>query len=132
MDMGKCGRRYVYSGAVRAVEEKILNLADKIYTRLENITVRMLYEAYKQKFSYAYKEKLEKIDREFPFCFSLQIEKDKRVLCFYGESGDKASDMSCNAEKMFCTKYCPIYEEKYNEVELLQIEKSEIEAYKAI
>lgn len=114
------------------LEEKILNLAEKIYTRLENITVRMLYEAYKQKFSYAHKEKLEKMNREFPFCFSPQIEKDKRVLCFYGESGDKAGDTSWNAEKLFCTNYCPVYEEKYNEVELLQIEKSEIEAYKAI
>lgn len=123
------------------IEEKILTIAGSIYSCAETITVRMLYEAYQMKFSKEHIKILEKQEKKFVITGKNQEDLPERMqshgkkmypdFCYYC-SNTETEDSHWTAEKLLCTNYCPVFEEKYNRVTLVCVPENEIKTYKRL
>lgn len=108
---------------LEVLEDTVMNIARKLYEKPESITVKMLYSAYKKKFGICHEEIAEQLlkgtDKEaFRFCCC----ETNGEECYHGWTADK----------LLMTHYCPVYEEKYEAIELLPIRKTETEIYRIL
>lgn len=109
------------------LEAKIMEYAERIYYNHQGITVRMLHQAYKAKFSLSHREILEKLKRA-----GIGIDESRAVHCRFGDSECGLNQMPWTREKLLSTVYCSVYEEKYNEIILVPIVQKEAEVYREI
>ena len=116
---------------LEVLEDKIMNIAERLYKHPESITVRMLYQAYKKKFEEHSLEDIKmwagKIGRNQD---TIDNEIDENCFCYYMDTGNTYQGWT--AEMLCLTNYCPVFEEKYNEVYLLQVQKSDAELLKVL
>lgn len=116
---------------LEVLEDKIMNIAEKLYKHPEGITVRMLYQAYKKKFEEHSLEDIKmwaaKIGRRQD---TIDNGIDGNCFCYYMDTGSAYTGWT--VEMLCLTNYCPVFEEKYNEVYLLQVQKSDAELLKVL
>ena len=112
------------------LEEQIFQCAEKIYQRLEGITVRMLYKAYKAKFTENHRTILESLRRYEKNAFTeTNTNSDDRChrleeaapYCRYGQNDCGSYQPPWTVEKLISTFYCPVFEEKYSQIILVPI-----------
>lgn len=118
------------------LEERIIKCAKKLYQNSESITIRMLYDAYKMKFRVDHwsimdkmLEEMEREDRKECINCDQRSSTKMRTVCYY--SGEKCS-LDClgwTSQKLMCTNYCPVFEEKYKKVILVTVPPDEIATY---
>lgn len=112
---------------LEVLENKIINYAEKIYGKGNGITVRMLYQAYKKKFSHNHNNVIRKQLREK----QLQTEVKQQNCRYSNESCITCAPM-WTEESLLCTNYCPVFIARGNEVCMVSITKSEVEAYEIL
>lgn len=108
------------------LEDKILNIAERIYPNAQTITIKMLYQAYQRKF-----------------------DSDHALVARKMNGGEQAAEEElgrvrncvecerkfCSAwdsDKLLMTNYCPGYIQKYERIELVPVGKDEIEVYQKL
>lgn len=109
------------------LEERILKVVEEIGMRTEGMTVRMLYDAYQKKFYYDHKKIMEDECNE-----ENQEEKDKSLFCRYSGKNGVIQSGGWTSNRLLCTNYCPVFEEKYRKVKLIRVSADEIEAYEML
>lgn len=128
---------------MKNLEEEIIKQAEEIYNHhIPGITVRMLYQAYKKKFVYDHKKIVEELleeekegEEKCTYCGKVGCIAEKRknqVYCCYVAEKCGNYQESWTVNKLFCTNYCPVFEEKYSEVILVPVLKGEIDSYKLL
>lgn len=105
------------------LEEKILNVARKIYWEPERITVKMLYDAYKKKFDVDHNAIVLKVKR--------QMAENANKRCKYEDTARECYQ-SWSADQLLLANYCPVFEERAEKVELIAIDKRDAELYKQL
>lgn len=105
---------------VDALEGRILGIARDIYRDISGINAFILYEVYQDKFL----KEPENIFKEFYSRMKLEqtreVKKGKQYyFCKEYEAGLEESAFLWTKEKLLCTHFCPIYEEIYNRVVLI-------------
>ncbi len=113
-----------------ALEGKILETAMKIYGNMAGITVHMLYQAYQEKFKQNFTEMFRKQDREMKEQEGGK-EDEKRPLCRYG-TGSNGGEKPWSLSEIVCTYFCPVYENKYNQVIWLETTEEDVKLLKAL
>lgn len=129
------------------LEKEILENAEKIYAESSGkITVMMLYEAYKEKFSGNHRAIIESLNREIEDAYKKRNEREKeieggkkkRVLRGYCKYMDYDCE-SCmgswqlwDKEKLIYTNYCPVFEDYRNRVIQCTIRENDIIVYKEL
>lgn len=120
------------------LEEQILKCAGEIYKHPERLTVRMLYEAYKMKFQVKHweilQEVLEKEEKKKNSCSQCLAhgQTEEKVFCYYSEQPCNMNGEEWNAQRLLCTNYCPVFEEKYKRVILITIPWEEVKVYECL
>lgn len=112
---------------LEVLEAKIMEYAERIYYEPQGITVRMLYQAYKAKFSVSHRKILENLKRA-----GIGTDGSRAVHCRYGDSECGLNQMPWTWEKLLSTVYCSVYEEKYSQIALVPIAQKEAEVYREI
>lgn len=112
-----------------ALEGKILETAVKIYGNMDGITVHVLYQAYQEKFKKNFTELFRKHDRDMREQ-ERGTDTNERIVCRYGTEG--SSEESWNLSKIVCTYFCPVYENKYNQVIWLETTEEDAKLLKAL
>lgn len=109
------------------LENKIISIAEKLYLHPETLTVRMLYQAYKKKFENHSREYIEKQFYKFQEKESnsgnKHSPKSNSHFCYF--ENENQCFVEWTAEKLCLTNYCPVFEEKYNEIDLIAVQKSD-------
>lgn len=105
------------------LEEKILNVAGKIYWEPESITVKMLYDAYKKKFDVDHNAIVLKVKR--------QMAENANKHCKYEDTAWECYH-PWTADKLLLANYCPVFEERAEKVELIAIDKRDAQLYKQL
>lgn len=107
------------------LESRILDIASKFYVPSEGLTVRLLYQAYKEKFRGDHKKAAEKHlkDRkerakEDDFC------ANKGCKCCVGEKWTK--------EGLLLTNYCPRFIKQYRTIMALNVTREDVELFEAL
>lgn len=144
---------------LEVLEDQILNIAQKIYLNTENITVKMLYGAYKKKFDVDHKRIFQKILCEegktaYTFCQYAEMMQECQKMC----AEDKLFDTRCcpmlqeteeqkpllivkkcnesyqgwSVDKLLSTNYCPVFEERAEKKELISVRREDIVLYKKL
>ena len=111
------------------IEDRIIELAKKIYFSSENINVRVLYDAYKAKFKCNHAEIAQKssccyMDEKNRFCRWDEEEEE-------GEEKKKQNKESWNESRLLLTNYCPVFT-KRNSVELVIVRMADLELFQAL
>lgn len=101
------------------LENKIMDIAQEIYEKPESITVKMLYQAYKNKFHIDHAEIADKVYQK---CM-----KDGETDCV---SCRNSSEWDSN--KLLMTSYCPFYIQKYEEIILVPVTREEAAIYQKL
>ncbi|MDO4333574.1 MAG: hypothetical protein Q4C58_12940 [Eubacteriales bacterium] len=128
----------VYDGILLPVqleklEEQIMKIAEKIYRCAESITIRMLYEAYQKKFFLNHKRVMERECDKFPKEAGKREEQEEEsFFCYYSGKACKMTATGWSADKLLCTNYCPVFEERYKKVMLVTVPENEIAAYEIL
>lgn len=109
-----------------AVEDKIMEIVEKIYFSTESINVRMLYSAYKAKFSCNHAEIAEKsrcchMDEQYRFCKWDEV----------GEKKGEKNKEGWNVNRILLTNYCPVFT-KRNRVELITVKMADLELFQSL
>lgn len=120
------------------IEEKILFCAEKIYKNISGISVRLLYQAYEQKFSPSHRKLLMRLQEEEKIISEtaldkLPIQKDiPNTYC-------KMINANCieyrglwTVERLVSTVYCPVFEERGNQVEMVPVKENELSLYQCL
>lgn len=114
------------------LEDKIMDIAERIYPNSHTITVKMLYQAYKKKFNIDHAAIATRLNENEDFseadCRGFQKESA------HSESGKCSECMKIfcnrwNSDKLLMTNYCQKFMQKYEQVELIPVTKDEIEVY---
>lgn len=111
---------------VEVLERGIYKCAEKIYDIMHNhdmgnITIDMLYKAYRLKF----RENHENIYKKY------QEGQTKSIFCssglckHYQRMSDRDYQNNWNPEKLLCTQYCPVFERLYNESVLVTVHEND-------
>lgn len=114
------------------LEKEILETAKKIYdNRYGALTVMMLYDAYKAKFSSSHKEIIINLNQK------REKEEKKEMWKGYCKFAWENCNMDAelllwDKEKLVYTNYCPVFEERRNKVIRLSIADSEAVYYKEL
>lgn len=122
---------------LETLENKIIDIAQRIYPNFHDITVKMLYQAYKRKFDTDHAVSAAKLN-ENASLYTERREKtrsEKIPNVNKDESCRECQEMFCshwNSEKLLMTQYCPLFVQKYEHVELVPVTKDEIEIYKKL
>lgn len=109
-----------------ALEGKILDLAKRIYGETDGITVHMLYEAYKVKFTVGYWKKLEKM-RQYVGTeeeTSVSRKNGEEHFCKFYDVKSRYGVM-WTVDKIFCTYFCPWYYSKFRRPILVHVGQEE-------
>lgn len=129
------------------LEKEILEKAEEIYGENNGIiTVMMLYEAYKEKFSSDHRSIIERLNREIEKINSKQRNREKedkeakkkravRGYCKYMECDCESCMGSLqlwDKDKLTFTNYCPVFEDKRNRVIQCTIRKNDVIIYKEL
>lgn len=102
------------------LEDIIMDIAQEIYRNPETITVKMLYQAYKQKLQCDHAAIAMEVNR-----------RDGGIDLNCSECGGISGD-GWDSEKLLMTNYCLYYRKKYARVQLISVTKSEIEVYQKL
>lgn len=105
------------------LEKKIKDIAEKIFPHPETITVRMLYQAYKMKFS----------SNHYEIASSMagsQNDTNSHSYCYYDKDENKIHGWT--AEKLLLTNYCPVFREKFEQIEMLAVSIEDLELYQTL
>ncbi len=122
--------KYELPVSAYALEGKILQIASKIYSHMAGMTVHILYQAYQEKFKENFTERFRQYNREME-------EKERKSAeeiqgkCLYRDY-DSCRVELWDAFKIVCTYFCPVYEEKYNQVIWLEITGEDVKLIKAL
>lgn len=118
---------------LRNLEEYILEHANKLYRHSESITVKMLYDAYKNKFQANHMSMINDVYDTEPgqsTCQCAQASKDEnKTFCYYGDTSCCLNSTSWNSTKLLSTNYCPVFEEQYRKIMLVSVPEAEIATY---
>lgn len=119
------------------LEEKILQCAEKIYGSLSGLSVRLLYQAYERKFSVAHKKwlaQLKKEENETPKPEDRNIyEKEKpQTYCKIINAKCIGYEGLWTVERLISTIYCPVFEERGKQVEMVPVRNNELELYEEL
>lgn len=120
------------------LEEKILLCAEKIYKNLSGITVRLLYQAYEKKFSAEHKELLlqlkkdEKAAMEERTGKSYEQKKEPHTYCRKINAKCIEYGGLWTLERLISTLYCPVFEERGKQVELVPVGENELVLYQEL
>lgn len=115
---------------LEALESKIMDIAEKLYHHSEELTVRMLYQAYKKKFEDHSREDIKEWIGEEIGAQPCKNSTPGDHFCYYQSEG--ACYGHWTAERLCLTNYCPVFAEKYNEVCLVPVQKQEAELWKTL
>jgi len=111
---------------IEALERNICKSAEAIYDvtgrhNMGNITIDMLYKAYRLKFNEDHEEifvKYQKGQDESVFC--------KGGICKHNPVvSDREYQIKWNHEKLLCTQYCPVFEKRFNESVLVTVHEND-------
>lgn len=128
----------VYDGVsvpiqLEKLEEQIMKIAGEIYRRAESISIRMLYEAYQKKFSLNHKGVMEReCDKLSKETERLDEQEEESFFCCYSGKNCRMTAAGWSADKLLCTNYCPVFEERYKKVMLVTVPENEIAAYEIL
>ena len=107
---------------LEVLENKITEIAERLYRHPDEITVRMLYQAYKKKFE---AHSAQDIKMWLKDAQSEGAPTEKRTagdhFCYY----ENACYSRWTVEKLCLTYYCPVFAEKYSEVCLVPVQPHE-------
>lgn len=121
---------------LEVLEEKIMECAKQIYQNVNGLNVRLLYWAYKRKFSHQHKEILDKVlNRENGLPKKEDVNKsaeEPQNYCRYSREECGIFTPFWTEEKLLCANYCPVFEERGNAVQLVAIQENEIEAFEIL
>lgn len=109
------------------LENKIMDIAQSIFPHPHTITVKMLYQAYKRKFGVDHAQIAAKLNKKG----DSQQESSQGT----NEKCSECQNVFCdrwNQEKLLMTNYCPIFIQKYEQVELIPVTKDEIKVYQKL
>ena len=111
---------------VEALEGRILSLAKKVFRNLDGINVYMLYEAYKLKFSEDFETIFVKTKEMCSLNHLEETDLDNTAehFCKNYNREHRLGDF-WTVEKVFCTYFCPVYTQLYNEPIIVQVEDIE-------
>lgn len=102
------------------LENIIMDIAQEIYSNPETITVKMLYQAYKQKLQCDHA------------AIAMEVNKREGEVELNCSKCKGLSDDGWDSEKLLMTNYCLYYQNKYARLELISVAKSEIEVYQKL
>lgn len=108
---------------LEVLEDEIMNIAIELYASPETITVKMLYAAYRKKFTARHNDILEKM---------LEGENGRAPCMCSCVKGKSQCDDKWTVDKLFSTNYCPVLEEKYGRTKLIPVLKEEVNVYKQL
>ena len=113
---------------LEVLEEKILTLIHqhKLYEKEEQITVRMLYQAYQEKLEPDHHKIMQAL------CEEKEVKSQPASYCCWKEEDCKVYALPWDKKKLLCTNYCPVFEEKYRKTELIAVSESDIGTYKIL
>ena len=109
------------------LENKIMDIVQSIFPNPHTITVKMLYQAYKRKFGVDHAQSAAKLNKKG----DSQQESSRGT----NEKCSECQEVFCDRwdqEKLLMTNYCPLFIQKYEQVELVPVTKDEIEAYQRL
>lgn len=126
---GKCAwERLEIPVRLEMLEEEILKYSEKIYQCPEGLSVRMLYKAYKMKFSLEHKAVLDAVMREKAGTDC----KSDAPHCRYGGVDCNHYQRPWTEYRLLSTYYCPEFQARYSQVVLVPIDKADAEIYKTL
>lgn len=105
---------------LEVLENIIMDMAKEIYPKARNITVRMLYQAYKDKLRGDHAAIARDLSEEFA---GRGADCAECKEAFYGK---------CDSEKLLLANYCPAMRQRFAKVKLIPVSKSEIEVYQKL
>lgn len=117
---------------LEVLENRIMDLASEIYGHPESLNVRMLYHAYQKKFDVNHEKVIQNIlDEE---------KRDRQERNMYvraeGAAVGKALEEKCygtwTEDKLLMTNYCPVFENRYNEIEMVPVQGDDAAVYMAL
>lgn len=108
---------------LEVLEDRIITIAAGIYKQSESITVKMLYNAYKMKFNAEHRRICERIEDH--------ADRDSHIFCCHDQC-ERECYASWNSERLLSTNYCPVYERRCSEKELVEVDKREIPLFKKL
>lgn len=126
---GKCTNDHVRVPVQMEVLEKmILENAENIYGNIDGITVIMLYQAYKGKFSDNHQRILKKLNEEQ----DQDLDESCYGYCRYDTGDCEKYFGKWSRDKLIYTNYCPVFEERGNRVQQVPITKREVQTYEIL
>lgn len=126
---GKCTNDHVRIPVQMEVLEKmILDTAKEIYDNIDGITVIMLYQAYKGKFSDSHREILRELNEKRYH----NSDKNSYGYCKYDTKDCEKCFGRWSKEKLIYTNYCPVFVERGNRVQQVPVTKREVQTYEIL
>lgn len=117
------------------LENKIMDIAHSIYPNSHTITVKMLHQAYKRKFGIDHAQSAAKLNESKDMASSVCDDAQQESSHDISENCSECRKVFCdrwNPEKLLMTNYCPMFIQKYEQVELIPVTKDEIEVYQKL
>lgn len=120
------------------LEEKILLCAEKIYKNISGITVRLLYQAYETKFSSKHRKLLRELQNEedalseMPYNSPHKRNAKLHTYCKMINADCAGYEGLWTLERLVSTIYCPVFEERGNQVEMVPVKESESVLYERL
>ena len=113
------------------LEQEIIEIAEDIYSYSDSsynknattISVRLLYQAYKEKFSCFHEE--------IAWEYMKENTEHKQKFCHWDICEDTKHDL-WTKEKLLLTNYCPVFQFKYQEIRLVHIKKDDEMIYRKL
>lgn len=106
---------------------KIYSCEERIYGSVEGITVKMLYDAYRKKFLVNHQSLIKNFLEEVKKGKCSDCDSGKSLFCNYYKETCSFNNLSWSADKLFCTNYCPVFEEKNKKVIFVNVLQEDIQ-----
>lgn len=110
--------------SIERLEHRIISIAEQIYLHCEELSVRMLYQAYRKKFE---DQPLE--DQSGMAKPALCKNVKNKVFCYYENTEEETCYNGWTVEKLCLTNYCPVFAEKYSEVIHIPVPQERVELF---
>lgn len=112
-----------------ALEGKILQTASQIFSHMAGITVHVLYRAYQKKFGQDFTKEFRQYHKKL--LDGETSSKESREVCLCREYDNCGAEL-WDSFKIVCTYFCPVYEERYNQVMWLETTEEDVKLLKAL
>lgn len=122
--------RYELPISAYALEGRILQTASKIFGHMAGITVHVLYRAYQKKFGQDFTEGFRQYHKKL-LESEVSLPEQSREVCLCREYDNCAAEL-WDSFKIVCTYFCPVYEERYNQVMWLETTREDVKLLKAL